>query len=326
MVMMIDGSSVDRLLPYDECIDLMRTALASLARDEVFLPLRTVVRPPVDGVMALMPSYVDGAAPALGVKIVTIFHGNPEVGKDAHQGVVLLLDPATGEPQAVLDASAITRIRTAAASAVATDVLAQSGADDLAVIGSGTQARAHLRALARVRPPRRVRVHSRRPERGARFAAEMADVVDVPIEVASDVASCVAGASVIVTATNSAEPVLARQMVTDGAHVNAVGSSIPTTRELDGALMGAARVYTDRLESLVNESGDFLMAARDGELDADDVVGEIGGVLTSNVPGRGGPEEITVFKSLGLAVEDVLAARHVFRRWSAETAPGGARR
>lgn len=326
MLAVIDDASVADLLSYPDCIQLMRDALAALARKDVHLPLRTVVRPPIDGVMALMPSYMGGAEPALGVKIVTIFHDNPERGLDAHQGVVLLLDPATGQPRAAIDASAITRIRTAAVSAVATDLLARRDADDLALVGSGTQARAHLRALACVRPLRRVRVSSRRRENSERFAAEMADAVGVPIEVRDTVAAAVAGASLVVTATNAAGPVVGADMVAAGAHVNAVGSSVPGSRELDSELMGRARVYTDRLESLINESGDYLMAARDRTIGEADVVGELGSLILGEIPGRGGADEVTVFKSLGLAVEDVVAARHVHEGWMARRAGRDARR
>lgn len=313
----LDESAVADLLTFPECIRLMGDALRALARGEVHLPLRTVVRPPVDGVMALMPSFVGGRDPALGVKIVTIFPGNPELGMDAHQGVVLLLDPVTGVPRAVLDASAVTRIRTAAVSAVATDLLARPDADDLALVGAGTQARAHLEALACVRPLRRVRVSSRRRASSERLAREMAGRSPVPVEVCDSAAEAVDGASLIVTATNATEPVLDAVMVSPGAHVNAVGSSVATARELDSAMMGTARVYTDRLESLLNESGDYLMAARDGTVTADDVVGEIGGLLLGEVPGRQSAEEITVFVSLGLAVEDVVAARFVHATWAA---------
>lgn len=325
MLAVIDDASVDDLLSYPDCIGLMREALAALARKDVHLPLRTVVRPPVDGVMALMPSYVGGARPALGVKIVTIFHDNPERGLDAHQGVVLLLDPATGRPRAAVDASAITRIRTAAVSALATDLLARPDADDLALVGSGTQARAHLRSMACVRPLRRVRVVSRRRANSERFAAEMADAVGVEIEVCDAVADAVAGASLVVTVTNAAGPVVTSDMVAAGAHVNAVGSSVPGARELDSALMGRARVYADRLESLLNESGDYLMAARDGAITEADVVGELGSLVLGEIPGRGAADEVTVFTSLGLAVEDVVAARHVHEGWIGRRAARDAR-
>lgn len=327
MLAVIGHTATLALLPYTDCIDLMRYALSAVSRDQVYQPLRTVVHPPMEGVMALMPAYLsapsadDGSVAAtFGVKVVSIFHDNPGRGLDTHQGVVLLLDPDTGVPLAAVDASAVTKVRTAAVSAVATDLLSLPEADDLAVIGSGTQARAHVPAIACVRRLRRVRVCSRSRSHAQRFADEVSTAVGVSVEVCAEPAAAVADAPLVVTATNATEPVLDASMVAPGAHINAIGSSEPSTRELAGDLLARATVYTDRMESLVEESGDFRMAAAEGCITASDVAGEIGHVLIGRVPARQDAHQVTVFKSLGLASEDVVAARHVYERWLAREA------
>jgi ornithine cyclodeaminase/alanine dehydrogenase-like protein (mu-crystallin family) len=305
-----------------DCIDVVRTALIALAQGQVHQPLRTVVRPPQSaGVMATMAAHLAGPAPVFGLKVVTVFPDNPLRGKDAHQGVVLLVDPETGEPTALLNASAITRIRTAAASAVATDVLAAADAQRLAVIGSGVQAGAHIVAMNCVRPLQEVRLVSRDVRHAQRLAAELSGSITADIVVAESVEAALKDAEIVVTATNAATPVLQRDWLSPGAHVNAIGSSIPTTRELDSATMAAGRLFTDRRESLLNESGDYLMAVADGVIGPDDVLGELGDLLIGTVSGRITADELTIFKSLGLSVEDLAAASRVVER-ARETGTG----
>ncbi|MGX6603285.1 ornithine cyclodeaminase family protein [Micromonosporaceae bacterium Da 78-11] len=313
-VLVLDAAQVRELLTPDQALHAMREALSALARDEVHQPLRMVVRPPAAaGLMAVMPSYRSGADAAYGLKAVCVFHDNPKVGKDAHQGAVLLFSAQTGELQALMNASAITEIRTAAVSAIATDLLARPDAGDLAVIGTGVQGRAHLRAMAGVRTLRRVRVAGRDPERTRAFAAEATELVGLPVEACSSVAEAVTGADLIVTVTTSAEPVLRREWIAAGAHLNAVGSSIPTAREIDTATMAEASLFVDRRESTVNESGDYLFAAREGAIGPDHIRAELGAVLIGTAPGRTDDKEITLFKSLGVAVEDLVAADHLYR-------------
>jgi ornithine cyclodeaminase len=288
--MVLGHDDVTSLLPMEACIEVMRTTLAGLARGEGHQPLRSVVMVPgLQGFLGLMPGYAAGERPALGMKFLGIFPENPKQGKDAHQGLVVLLDPATGEPKAILDASAITALRTAAVSAVATDALARPDARVLTVFGTGLQGRAHARALALVRPVTEIRMVGRHDN--ARFALD--------------------GADIVVTATNSATPVLRREWLSPGTHLNAVGSSVPRDRELDAETVAASRFFVDRRESALNESGDYLMAAREAGLGPDHIVAEIGEVLCGLSPGRTSPDELTVFKSLGLAVEDLAAAAYV---------------
>ncbi|MFL5801903.1 MAG: ornithine cyclodeaminase family protein [Roseiflexaceae bacterium] len=320
-ILVLNHDETARLLPMDACIEVMAEALAALSRGEIYLPLRMVVRPPgAAGLMGLMPAYVAGERAAYGLKAICVFPGNSAIGKDAHQGGVLLFSAETGELMALINASAITAIRTAAASGVATRLLARADAGDLAILGAGVQARAHLAAMACVRPIRRARVASRRPEHARAFAAEFAPHFGFPIEPTASVEDAVRGADLIVTTTTAAEPIIRREWVAPGAHINAVGSSIPTAREIDSATMAAAGLFVDRRESTLNEAGDYLFAAREGAIGPEHIRAEIGELLIGARPGRTAPDQITLFKSLGLAVEDLAAADYVYRQAQASGA------
>jgi len=314
-IVVLSHHDVERLLPMAECIDAMERALIALSAGESHMPLRTVVRPPgAAGLMGLMPAYRGGERPAYGLKAVCVFPGNSAIGKDSHQGSVMLFDGATGELLALINAAAVTAIRTGAVSGLATRLLARPDAGDLALIGAGVQARTQLAAVAAVRPLRRVRVAARTPESARSLAAELGPAYPFPVEAAASAEEAVRGADLIVTATTSAEPVLRRAWVAPGAHINAVGSSIPTARELDAATMAAASLFVDRRESTLNESGDFLFAQREGAVSPEHIRAEIGEVAAGARPGRASPDEITLFKSLGLAVEDMAAAELLYRR------------
>lgn len=314
-ILILNHDEVARLLPMKECIALMREALVKLAAGEVHQPLRTIVRPPgAAGVMGLMPSYVSGEQAAYGLKTVCVFPGNPAIGKDAHQGAVLLFSAETGELLALMNASAITAIRTAAVSGVATDLLAREDAHTLAIVGAGVQARTHLAAMSQVRTIERCRVVSRTIEHAQKLAEEMNDSVPFPIEVAATVAEALDGADLIATVTNAKEPVVKREWIAAGAHLNVVGSSTPHAREVDTATMAASSLFVDRRESTVNEAGDYLFAAREGAIGPDHIRAELGELLSGENPGRTSPDEITLFKSLGLAIEDLAAANYLYRK------------
>jgi ornithine cyclodeaminase/alanine dehydrogenase-like protein (mu-crystallin family) len=320
-LLVVGHDDIKRLLPMEECIELMASVLADLARGDVWQPLRFVVRPPEEpSLMGLMPSHRSAAEPAYGLKVVCIFPGNPERGLDAHQGGVLLFDGATGELRALLDASAVTEIRTAAVSGVATRLLAHEDARELAILGSGVQARSHLEAMSKVRPFEQARVFSRRAEHAQAFAAEAG--APFPVEAVESAEEAVRGADVVVTATSSAEPIVQRDWLKPGAHVNAVGSSIPTARELDADTVAAAALFADARESMVNEGGDYLFAVREAGIGPDHIRAELGEVLTGSGQGRLADDELTVFKSLGLAAEDLAAAEYVYTR--AQAAGAGA--
>ncbi|MFN2406591.1 MAG: ornithine cyclodeaminase family protein [Pyrinomonadaceae bacterium] len=320
-MLVLNNEQMARLLPMFECIELMSDALAALARGEIFQPLRTIVRPPdARGLLGLMPAYRHGEQGAFGLKAICVFPGNPSIGKDAHQGTVMLFSQETGEPLAVMNASQITATRTAAVSAVATRLLARPDATELGIIGAGVQARTHLVALACVRSIKRARVACRNPEHAMRLVREMQDKVPFPIEVAESNEAAVRDADLIVTATSSHEPVIERDWISPGAHINAIGTHSPQSREIDSATMAAARIFVDRRESALNEAGDYLLAAKDGAVSPESIVAEIGELVIKDKKGRLSPTEITLFKSLGLAIEDVVCAEYLFRKAQAENA------
>jgi ornithine cyclodeaminase len=311
----LSGDDVRAALAMKDCIEAMDTVLREHAAGDLYLPLRSVVRPPKSpaGFMGLMTAHRAGANPAFGLKAVAIFPENPKRGLDAHQGIVVLFDGEDGRVTGLLDASAITAIRTAAVSAVATRALARESASTLAVLGAGVQATAHIEAMACVLPLERVRIYSRRPEPAAELAATTAERFAWDVSAAASVEDALREADVVVTTTTAREPIVELAWLAPGTHVNAVGSSIPTTRELDGATMAAARIVVDARESALNESGDVLLAMREGALAEDVALAELGEVLIGTAQGRRSPGELTVFVSLGLAVEDLAAAELALR-------------
>jgi ornithine cyclodeaminase/alanine dehydrogenase-like protein (mu-crystallin family) len=314
-VLILNHSGVARLLPMAECIVVMEEALAALARDEVSQPLRMALRPPgVDGLMVMMPAFRDGNQPLFGLKAICVFPGNASRGKDAHQGGVLLFRGETGELLALVNASAITAIRTAAVSALATRWLAREDANELAIIGAGIQARSHLEAISCVRSISRARIAARHFERAQAFVHEMQAKFGFPIEAAATAEAAVSGADVIVTATTAPEPVIRSEWISPGAHINAIGTFSPKAREIDTATMAAATLFVDRRESALNEAGDYLLAVKEGAIGPDHIRAELGEVLIGAHPGRTSPDEITLFKSLGLAIEDLAAAASVYRK------------
>jgi ornithine cyclodeaminase len=308
----IDEKNVERFLPMPECIEVMERTLTALARGEAVLPLRSIVwMPEKVGALGLMPAFLAGDK-VVGVKAVTYFPGNEGTELDSHQGAVLLFESERGRLLAVCDATSITAIRTAAVSGVATRALAREDAADLALVGSGVQARTHLAAIRAVRSLTRVRVASQDFARASSFAAREGRRHGIEIEPCPSVERAVRGASIVCTVTSAREPVVRGDWLAPGAHVNAVGSSVPFARELDTAAVVRSRLYVDRRESALNEAGDFLIPKKEGAVGDDHIVGEIGEVLLGKVPGRRSANEITLFKSLGLAVEDVACARHVW--------------
>lgn len=324
-VLVLSAEEVARLLPMRACIEVMRDALAALARGKALVPLRLVMRmPDGSGFLGVMPGQMspDGEREgALGLKAVSVFPGNAARGIDTHQGAVLLFEADTGRLSALMDGATVTAIRTAAVSGVATDLLARRDAIELAILGSGVQARTHLEAIGAVRPLREVRVWSRNPEHARALVAEKKGRYDFGIEAVASAEAAVRRADIVTTVTASPEPVLQRAWLKDGAHVNAVGSSIPTTREIDTATIAAARLFVDRRESALNEAGDLLIPIQEGAVKPDHIQAELGQVIIGEVEGRRSAGELTLFKSLGLAVEDVASAAFVAQR-ARETGTG----
>jgi len=310
-VLTLSHADVIRALPPAECEQAMAAVLASRARGEAHMPLRSVMMPPgAAGFMGLMPAWRGGPNPVFSLKTVCIIPGNPARGLDAHQGTVTLYDGETGMPTAILDASAVTQIRTAAVSAVATRLLAREDARVLAIIGAGVQARAHIASLLPTRSFEQIRIFSR-TEAHAQAVADGAPTGAPEAVVAPSARDAVRDADVVVTATSSREPVIERAWLAAGAHVNAVGASTPAARELDVETVAASALFVDSRESLRNEAGEFLLAVEQGLIPGDEHVrAELGEVLAGTAPGRADDSELTLFRSLGLAVEDLAAAEH----------------
>jgi ornithine cyclodeaminase/alanine dehydrogenase-like protein (mu-crystallin family) len=296
-------------------IPVMRDAMAAYSSGKVTQPLRTVVRPPsTPDLIASMPCHIeDGTGGGFGIKTILLKHDNAERGLDPHQGAVLIFDPVTGAPQSLIDATVLTALRTAAVSAVATDALAGPEAGDLAVLGAGTQARSHLQAMAAVRDLRRVRIWNRTPGRAEQLARWFSGQVDAEVRVCESVAQATAGADLICTTLACTDPVVEARDLAPGAHVNAVGSSFPSRRELSSAAVARCRVFVDSRESAWAEAGDLLVPRDEGVIDTTHVLAELGEVLLGRHPGRADHDEITLYKSLGLAVQDVAAAFEVSR-------------
>jgi ornithine cyclodeaminase/alanine dehydrogenase-like protein (mu-crystallin family) len=311
-LLVLSFDDVVRALPLDACADAMAEALAAHARGESYMPLRSVIAPPrAAGLMGLMPAWRGGAGDGavFALKSICIIPGNPARGLDSHQGTVTLFDGETGVPSAILDASAVTMIRTAAVSRVATRLLAREDARVLAILGAGVQARSHLDALCAERRFETVRLYAP-TEAHARALAEAGARDGLEVSLAASPQEAVAGADVVVTATTAREPVLRRDWLTPGVHINAVGASQPSARELDGETVAASALFCDSRESLRNEAGEFLQATRAGLISGEDHVrAELGEVLAGQREGRRDARELTVFRSLGLAVEDLAAAQ-----------------
>ncbi len=313
-IRIITQAEVRALLPMAECIDLMADALATLARGDAVQPLRTKMPlPDGSGLLGLMPGYL-GAPRALGIKIISYMPGNHGTRYDSHQGAVMIFEVEHGSPLAIIEASSITAIRTAAVSGAATRCLAREDAGDLAILGSGVQAASHLEAMRAVRALRRVRVWSRSIDNARRFAEREAARAGLAIEAAGTAREAVEGADIICTTTAARDPVLEGAWIAPGAHVNAAGASLPAARELDSAAVARARLIVDRRESARNESGDVLVPLREGVIGDAHIAAELGDVLIGRARGRRSADEITLFKSLGLAIEDIAAAHHIWRK------------
>ncbi len=296
---LIDEDEVRERLTYEVCIPIVRAAMIALSNGETRQHLRSII-PLADGRMfGIMPGAL-GERAAFGAKLISIFPENFALGKPSHQGVVVLFDPQTGAPICVADAGEVTAIRTAAASAVATDALARPDATRLAILGYGEQAQTHLRALRHVRPLDHVTVWGRSPDRAGAFAARMAAETGLPVVAAADIICTVSGAE---------EPILKGAWVRPGTHLNLVGSSRVGPVEVDEDLVAASRFIADSREGVLAQGAEFLRAKASGRVGDDHVVGEIGQVLSGAIPGRQSAEQITAYKSLGHIVQDLASVR-----------------
>jgi alanine dehydrogenase len=305
---------VASLLPLADLVAAMETALARFSAGDVLQPVRSVLTVgPQKAYFGLMPAYV-ADPPQLGAKLVTVFGGNLALGLPSHLATILLLDPATGSLIAIMDGRYITEARTAAVSAVSARHLAATGAASLALIGAGVQARSHLEALALVRPVTDVRVWSPQARSRERFVGDMQGHVAGALRAATSAEDAVRGAEIVVLVTSSPEPVIDDAWVAPGAHVISVGACRPDQREMPPALVARGRVFVDSRAAALVESGDVVQGIREGRFTDAHVLGELGEVVLGRVTGRRSPHDVTIFKSLGMAVEDVVAADLVYRR------------
>lgn len=301
------------------CIELMEQAFASLARGEVILPLRPVIRiPDSANAFAVMPAY-SSALRAAGAKLISVFPANHGTALDSHQGLVVLFDGTNGSPLAIMDAASITAIRTAAVSGVATRLLARGDAQSVLIVGAGVQGGTHIDAMLAARPFRRVMVWSRTAAHAESLVTDARRRHTGRIEPVTDLRAAVAEADVICTVTASREPVLAGEWLREGTHVNAVGASVPAARELDTPAVKRSRIFVDRRESALAEAGDLLVPMREGAIKSTDILGEVGEILIGTAAGRRSDREITLFKSLGLAIEDLACAQYLYDRATAES-------
>ena len=310
--LVLDSETVFATLNMPACIDLMAATQVAISRGEIELPLRSMLQvADGGGYFGVMPGEI-GSAGVFGAKLVTLFPANPDRGIPAVQGHILLFDRADGAPLALVEASSVTALRTAAASAAATRVLAREDAATLAVLGCGVLAETHLEAMLTVRPVRDVRIWGRNLEKAMAFAQRYAGKEGADVRAVADAAEAVAGADLVCTVTGSHTPILEGDWLAPGAHVNLVGAHNPATREADGRVLERSRVYTEITEFALAEAGDLLLAIEEGHFARTDIVGEIGQAIDGQIPGRSSESEITVYKSLGNTAQDLAAAHYVY--------------
>jgi ornithine cyclodeaminase/alanine dehydrogenase len=304
---------VESILTMPDAIDAVEGAFLQHAHGTVDMPQRPVIRvPDHHGVVLFMPAQIGGMG-ALGMKVVTVYPDNPtKHGKPTVMGVILLNDPETGEVVSIMDGGYITAMRTGAVSGVATKYMARPDAKTAAVFGGGVQARTQLEAMAEARDLVKAYVYDIVPEQAEAFAAAMGGKLGIAVEVGSDARQVVEASDIIATATSAAEPIFDGAWVRPGTHVNGIGSHAPTMRELDTTLVARSRLIVDLREAAMAEAGDLLIPIQEGEITEDHIVGDLGQVINGDVAGRTADDEVTLFKSEGLAIQDVSVAARVY--------------
>lgn len=310
-MLVLSNSDVAALLPMDTAIRCVAEAMIGVSSGKAHMPLRSIM--PVGGpnFFGMMPGGLSDPA-CYGIKLVSLFPGNPEHGVSSHQGAMVLFEAEHGSVVSIMNAGLLTAIRTAAASAVATRELSRTDASVLAIIGNGEQAEHHLEAMAVVRPIRKVRIVGRHAPKVVAFVeAAQKRFPDLEISGGTDVAAAVKDADIVCTVTASPDPVLFGGMVSPGTHLNIVGASIPSKREIDSNLVLCSRIYADSRASMFAQAGEILDAVSDGLIDETHICGEIGEILSGRVAGRGKDDEITLYRSLGVIAQDLSCAGHV---------------
>lgn len=310
-LVVLDAAHVRSALSHDAAYEAVRAAMIELSSGRVRQLLRSFIGMEPGRAFALMPAAFDGRG-VFGAKLVSVT--TDPTGARAHQGLVVLFDGESGAPVCVADAAEITAIRTAAASAVATDALARPDAKVLAILGTGLQAQEHLAAIASSRDLTEARIWGRSPDRARAVARRMTLEIGVPVHAASDVGAAVAGADIVCTVTCASEPILKGGQIGPGVHLNVVGSSGPGPAEIDETLVAKSRFFVDHAEHVRVHGGEFLRALAKGAIGEDHIAGEIGEVLAGSKPGRASPDEVTIYKSLGHAVQDLAVAAWLYER------------
>jgi ornithine cyclodeaminase/alanine dehydrogenase-like protein (mu-crystallin family) len=314
MMLIIDRSEVQKNLTFDVCIPLMAEAMIALSNGATsqltrqILPLKAR-----NAAFGIMPGSL-GEESAFGAKLVSVFPNNSASGKQSHQGIVVLFDPNNGVPVAIVHAGEITAIRTAATSAAATDALAKRDAKRLAILGTGEQAKAHLKAIPKVRPIHSVIVWDVSYQKAQAFAESAASATGMPVEAARNVQVCVADADIVCTVTSAKEPILQGGWVKPGTHLNVVGSSYAGPAEISNDLVARSRFFVDHREAALKQAAEFLHAKEANMVDDNHILAEIGDVLSGNAPGRLSDDDVTIYKSLGNVVQDLASAVYLFRR------------
>ena len=307
----IDREEVAERLTYEVCIPLVRAAMIAFSKGQTRQHLRSILPLGPNGVFGIMPGAL-GEGEVFGAKLISVFPGNFAKGIQSHQGVVVLFDGESGAPVCIAHAGEITAIRTAAASAVATDALARPDAHRLAILGYGEQALTHARAMVQVRPISAITVWGRDAGRAQAFADKVSAELRVPVTACADVQACVAEADIVCAVTNAHDPILLGRWLRPGTHVNLAGASGVGPAEADNDLVAMSRFIADSREGVLAQSGEFLRARAAGLVEDSHVVGEIGQVLAGDLEGRQSADQITVYKSLGHVVQDLAAAKALY--------------
>ena len=299
----------------EECITVMENIFIQLEEDQAFNPLRSAMLiPGENGLLSMMPGYVN-KQDIMGIKSVSVYPENANIGLESHQGSVTLFNALNGTPLAIMDAGQITAIRTAAVSGLATRILAKKNSKILAILGSGIQARTHIEAMTTILNLEEIRVWSKNKKNAKKLVEEQRKKYAIPFRPFDTVNEAIYNADIICTTTAAVEPILQGKYLMQGVHINAVGSSVRNTRELDGFAIKLSKLYVDKIESTINESGDFLIAKQEGTIDDNHIIGTLGEILTKQKKGRNNINDITLFKSLGLAVEDIATAFFIYDKY-----------
>jgi alanine dehydrogenase len=311
-LLLVSSDEVAELLSMEQCVQVMKQALSKLYDGQAICPVRQALQlPDSPNVLGSMPA-IDTESKKFGSKLLSVFPHNHTSGYESHQGIVLLFDLEYGRPLAIINAGEITGIRTAAVSAIATDLLARQEANNLAILGCGLQAFKHVEAIRLVRPINRIFAWDLYPTATKKFADKISRNFDLEVEIHEDIRSCVKEADIICTLTPSLVPILFGRDVSEGTHINAVGACSPKARELDTKVVVKSHVFVDQMAATLQEAGDILFPISEGKITENHIVGEIGQLLNQKIKGRNTPEEITIFEALGLAIEDLAAANFIY--------------